>query len=202
MDPDMAISSMLGPDVTMALVGSMGLSDQYGPSNSVVIGLLLCPTWGPRPPAVVKPLMIIEAMDLNTDPGCYMAMGPDMAPGHSSGQMIMAPGVSMGHPDLYGPGVNMTLGHRHGIRYLPIALVSRLPLVVIRAMDVYADPGCSRTTDQDMVLSKSWVWILPWLWVVAQDTQIGISLASRRPSDTNMAPSGGSDLVQPHSFQW
>ncbi|KAL6088233.1 hypothetical protein STEG23_035277 [Scotinomys teguina] len=112
MDSDIAISSMLGSDVTMALGGSMNLSDQYGPSK--------CGPWTstwPHMEAMVQPLMILEVMDLNTDLDYYMATNPEYDPWPQlRPDVIMAPGGSMGHPDLFGPGVNMTLGYQHGIR--------------------------------------------------------------------------------------
>lgn len=96
--------------------------------------------------------MVTGTMDFNTVPGCGMAMYSDMALGCiSSWDVFMAPGTSAVYPDLYALHVSMIL--RHHCRFIP--QVSAQPLVVIGAMDIVADPDCSRATDIDMALGNS-----------------------------------------------
>lgn len=98
-DPDMAISSSLGPDVTMALGGRTGLQDWHESSSSIIPGLQPDPRWQPRPWISTWPLMIIGATDINTDPGLGRNVGPDMVPGYSSGlDIIMDLGGSKAAP--------------------------------------------------------------------------------------------------------
>lgn len=98
-DPDMAISSSLGLDVTMALGGHTDLQDWHEFTNNIVSGLQPDPRWQPRPWISAWPLMIIGATNINKDPGLGRTMGPDMVPGCSSGQDItMALGGSKATP--------------------------------------------------------------------------------------------------------
>lgn len=92
-DPNMALSSSLGLDITMALGGSVGHSDQYGPSGSLTLGHQHSLRWWPKPWVSAQPSMETGAMDIHTDPGYGRITDPDMLLGRSLGQdMTMAPG--------------------------------------------------------------------------------------------------------------
>lgn len=88
MDPDLAISNILGLDVTMAPGGNMGsqlawAQQHHGPQ---------APTWS---------RVVVETPNIHTashmapdgsiDSGCGRTMDPDMAPGHSSPWMSVWP---------------------------------------------------------------------------------------------------------------
>lgn len=85
------------------------------------------------------------AMYINTDLSCSQSMDADMASSHSSGpDIIIAPGSSCGHPDLYG---GMTLELQLGLRYWFRPWASAQSLVVIGVTDINRDSGCSRAMD-------------------------------------------------------
>ena len=105
-DPDRALSSSLGTDVTMVLDGSVVLSDWQRTSNSVVQTLS----------SLTQPPMATGAFatDLNKDPNCSRVMYPDMVPSHSLGPVVkVASDGSTACPDLPGPSgsmINMASG--------------------------------------------------------------------------------------------
>lgn len=55
-----------------------------------------------------RPSMVTAASDINAGPDCCGTMDPDMALSCRSGlNVAMAPGSSVGHSDLHGPGYSM-----------------------------------------------------------------------------------------------
>ena len=70
--------------------------------------------------ASVGPLVVTEAMDINSDPSCYRAMGPEI-PLSSSSNLgnTMATGGSTDYSDQHGPSDSIALGHQHGPMWQP-----------------------------------------------------------------------------------
>lgn len=102
-------------------------------------------------PRICLTLMETGATDINTDPGCYMAMGPD--PG-----LQQQPGTrrydslgwgSTGHSDLYGSSCSM-VSRSQQIVAQPWA--SSQSLVAIWAMNFNTYPSCGRTMGSDLLL--------------------------------------------------
>lgn len=122
--------------------------------------------------AVVQSLMATEMTDLNTNSGSSKAMNTDMA--------------------LCG---SISLTSQHGHRRQPSI---RVAFGGNTDHDINEDPGYSRITDPDIVLRI----LLRLDIIVTQVFQIGITLATRRSLDNNMAPGDGPDLMHSHSHQW
>lgn len=62
-------------------------------------------------------------------------------------------------------------------------------LVVTRAMEIYTDPNCSRTTDPEVALGSRGLDVT----IVPVATQISMALVAAWPMDTNMAAGGSQD---------
>lgn len=140
MNPDMILSSNLGPNVTMVLEGTTGLSHQHRLGGSMAL-MPIWPCWRPRTLGLTWSLMVSGATGISTDSDCSRAMYPDMAlscnlmlPWHlvaaQATQICMA---SDGSPD---------------------PPVFAWPLVIIGTTNISTDPGYSRATDPDMTLSS------------------------------------------------
>lgn len=115
-NPNMALHHSLGLDVTMVQGGSTGpngsmaLEDQYG---------LACLTRSQSP---AQPLVVTEAIDINTDPGCYSVIDTDThTPSNSPGpDVIVPPSGSTDYTDQCGHGSSIALGRQNGYRWHPI----------------------------------------------------------------------------------
>lgn len=106
----------------------------------------------------------------------------------------MAPECSRGHSDWCGPGGNMALRQRHGLRLQPRLWASLWPLVAPWTLGINIDPGCGRTVDPDMVLISYSGLMSSWSQV---ETQASLVVWA---SDTNMVPGGSPD--PPYRLRW
>lgn len=108
----------LGPLCYHGPYGSIGHLGQYGPGRSKATehqhGLM----WLPGPLTSTQPLLVTEAMEINSDLGYCWATDQDMAPGSNPGpEDTMVPCGSTGHPNQHDPGGDMSLRHQHGQRF-------------------------------------------------------------------------------------
>lgn len=99
-DPDIALGSSLYPDVTMDAVDGRGPSDQYVPSEGMVLKYQHSLRWQLRCWASSWPLVIPGAMDIGTDSGYGRVTDLDLALGSSGPGATMALVGSTGHPHL------------------------------------------------------------------------------------------------------
>lgn len=96
MDPDLALRSSLGLDVTVALGGSAGLPDQQSSGGSLLSfqhGLRL----QPRPWASAQPLVVTETTAIHTDPSCGKITEPEGSQLQPRPDVTVTAGSSAGH---------------------------------------------------------------------------------------------------------
>lgn len=96
MDPDLALRSSLGLDVTVALGGSAGLPDQQSSGGSLLSfqhGLRL----QPRPWASAQPLVVTETTAIHTDPSCGKITEPEGSQQQPRPDVTVTAGSSAGH---------------------------------------------------------------------------------------------------------
>lgn len=96
MDPDLALRSSLGLDVTVALGGSAGLPDQQSSGSSLLSfqhGLRL----QPRPWASAQPLVVTETTAIHTDPSCGKITEPEGSQQQPRPDVTVPAGSSAGH---------------------------------------------------------------------------------------------------------
>lgn len=97
------------------------------PRYKVSLGQQHESSWWPRSWASAKPLIVSNAMNINTEHGYNWAMDPNMVSGCTSGLgVIKALGCSTGYSVLHGHGNSMILGYHHGLRFQSRTLVSAL----------------------------------------------------------------------------
>ena len=95
----------------------------------------------------------------------------------------------------------MTLKYQYVLRYQPRSCASAQSSVVIGAMDIDADPACSRAIDPDKVFGSSPGLDDTMASVAVKATWIGIALATAWPPDTIMA-AGSSLTPEIYTVQW
>lgn len=112
---------------------------------------------------------------------------PDIAPSSSlvvGLDDIPALDGSTGYSYQDGSGGGTALAHQQGHR-------CGLMLSFHITFGGNADPGCSGTTDSDMILGSSQIWMLPLSQVAVQVTQVSTAPVTVWSSDINMAPALG-----------
>lgn len=96
MDPDLALGSSLGLDVTMALGGSAGLPYQHS-SGSSLLSFQQSLRLQPRPWASAQPLVVTEATAVYTVPSCGKITKPDGSQEQPRSDVTVTLGSSAGH---------------------------------------------------------------------------------------------------------
>lgn len=113
-------------------------------------------------------------MDINREYGCGSIMDSDMTLGYSSGlDITMAPGVSVGHSDLYEP--NRTLKYQHGLLRWPRTQAVSQSSTIIGAMDISIEFDCGRTWIQTWSSAAVQVQMSPWLREASQAILVSIA---------------------------
>lgn len=138
----MVLVSSLGPDVTMALVGSAGHSNQHGLSGNVGLKHPQDPRCGPRS-------WHLHSIQCQQDRWMSAkTLDPEepqtqIWPIHILGldNNTMAPGGSISHPVSNGPVDRLTLKDQQGLRCQPKLWASAQPSVAMGDMGVNSEPS-------------------------------------------------------------
>lgn len=94
--------------------------------------------------------MVIQAIDIHTDPSFSGTMDPDMAINNSLGLVVtMTPDGNVGLSDQNGASSSLVLGLQHGPKRQP------KPTRSLMVMAFNTDPSCGRTPDSYIVPGHS-----------------------------------------------
>ena len=106
-------------------------------------------------------------------------MESDIASGSSLGpDDTMAQGGSTGHLEWLEPSGILALESPHMARFGPRSRIYVLPLMVIGALNISADPVFGRVINSDMALDGVQARTMPWTWLALSGTQVCMSLAA------------------------
>ncbi|KAL6090305.1 hypothetical protein STEG23_029493, partial [Scotinomys teguina] len=140
-DPDRALGSGPGLDISMVSGGSTSHPDQKGPGCSMVFRHQHGLRWLTRSQPSIWLLVGTGAPDINPDHDCCRHKDSDNAFGSSPGLgNTMVLGANTGHSDQDVSGDSMALRHSHIHRLWPRPQASMWSLVVTWTTDIKTDP--------------------------------------------------------------
>lgn len=145
----MAPGSSSGPFGTLTTGNSTVYTDQHWPCCSMVLGHQHDHRWQPKAQMSVWPLVLTQAMDINTDPACNRTSDSDIARYrflHQFGlDALMAQRCTARNSDLDGPHGSLVLG------YLDFLIVFDGK----RSHVHQTHNGCNKATDADEAISSN-----------------------------------------------